>query len=252
MPGLPELHKMTRLFGETARNYVIIGEGNTSCRRDAESFWIKASGQQMETIEESGFVAVQFAPIMDLFANPPKTETEQKARIATAKVDANIALMPSIEVSFHAMLLQDCGVEVVGHTHPVAINRILCSNRARVLAEKRIFPDEVVLCGPESVFVPYADPGLPLAFAIREAVKTFMDKHSEAPKVILLQNHGLISLGQSTREVQNITAMTVKAAEILAGAYMVGEPVFMDEAEVMHIYKRPDELYRRQQFVDGY
>ena len=45
--------------------------------------------------------------------------------------------------------------------------------------------------------------------------------------------------------------MAVKAAEILAGAYMVGEPVFMDEAEIMHIYKRPDEIYRRKQFVEG-
>ncbi len=251
MPILQELHKMTNLFGQPQRNYVIIGEGNTSCRRDANSFWVKASGQQMETIEESGFVAVNFAPIMDLFSNPPKTESEQKARIAAAKVDATVSLMPSIEVSFHAALLEDCGVEVIGHTHPIAVNRILCSNRAQVLAQKRIFPDEVVLCGPESVFVPYADPGFPLALAIREAVKAYMDKQGEAPKVILLQNHGLISLGQSTHEVINITSMVVKAAEILAGTYMVGEPVFMEESEIMHIYKRPDEIYRRKQFVEG-
>jgi rhamnose utilization protein RhaD (predicted bifunctional aldolase and dehydrogenase) len=250
MPSLQELHKMTRFFGEAQRNYVIIGEGNTSCRCDGDSFWIKASGQQMETIEEGGFVGVNFAPIMDLFVNPPATETEQKARMASAKVDAGSALMPSIEVSFHAMLLQDCEVQVIGHTHPVAVNRILCSTRATALAQKRIFPDEVVLCGPESVFVPYADPGLPLAVVMREEVKAYMDKHGEAPKVILLQNHGLIALGQSTREVVNITAMVVKAAEILAGAYAVGEPVFMDESEIMHIYKRPDEIYRRQQFVD--
>ena len=80
----------------------------------------------------------------------------------SAMVDSESSLMPSIEVSFHAMLLAECNVEFVGHTHPIAINQLLCSEHAESFAKHRIFPDEVVLCGPESVFVPYADPGLPL------------------------------------------------------------------------------------------
>jgi rhamnose utilization protein RhaD (predicted bifunctional aldolase and dehydrogenase) len=249
MPTLHELVEMTNTFGQPHRQYVIIGEGNTSCRTDHDTFWIKASGQQMETINEGGFVEVHFQPVLDLLDNPPATQTEQKARIRSAVVNPDVKLLPSIEVSFHAMLLHECGVQVVGHTHPVAVNRILCSNRAEVFARKRIFPDEVVLCGPESVFVPYADPGLPLAIVMRERVREFMSRHGEAPKVILLASHGFIALGSTPREVLNITAMAVKAAEILAGAYSVGEPVFMDEEEVMHIYKRPDEIYRRNQFV---
>jgi len=60
----------------------------------------------------------------------------------------------------------------------------------------------------------------------------------------------LIALGQTHSEALNITAMAVKAAEIFAGACMVGEPVFMSQADIMHIYQRPDEIYRRQQFVE--
>jgi hypothetical protein len=51
--------------------------------------------------------------------------------------------------------------------------------------------------------------------------------------------------------VLNITAMCVKAAQIFTGAYAVGQPVFLSEAEIMHIYKRPDEQYRRVRFVTG-
>lgn len=245
---LPELVRMTNTLGQPHRQYVIIGEGNTSCRADADTFWIKASGQQMETLGESGFVRAQFNATLDLLVHPPQTQTEQKERILATKADPNTPGMPSIEVSFHAMLLHECRVDVIGHTHPVAVNRILCSTRARDLT-RRIFPDEAVLCGPESAFVPYADPGIPLALAIRDSARAYMDKQGEAPKVILLQNHGMIALGMTCTEVLNITAMCVKAADILAGTYAVGEPVFMSDADILHIYRRPDEIDRRAGFV---
>jgi rhamnose utilization protein RhaD (predicted bifunctional aldolase and dehydrogenase) len=98
--------------------------------------------------------------------------------------------------------------------------------------------------------VPYCDPGLPLALEIRKQTRAYLDKNGEAPKVILLANHGLIALGQTTAEILNVTAMCVKAAHIFAGACAVGEPVFMSAEDIAHIYKRPDEIYRRQQFVE--
>jgi rhamnose utilization protein RhaD (predicted bifunctional aldolase and dehydrogenase) len=245
---LQQLVDLTRTLGQPHLNYVIIGEGNTSCRIDDTSFSVKASGQQMVNIEADGFVAVRFEPMLKMLDNPPQTQTEQSAITNDARVNNTTRLVPSIEASFHAMLLHECEVQWVGHTHPVAANRLLCSNHAENFAQRRIFPDEAVLCGPESVFVSYADPGLPLAIEMRTAVREYMDKHDEAPKVVLLKNHGMVVLGNTATEVLNITAMCVKAAEILWGAYAAGEPVFMDEADVLHIYKRPDEIYRRKQF----
>ncbi|MFN8560727.1 MAG: hypothetical protein U0703_03640 [Anaerolineae bacterium] len=63
-------------------------------------------------------------------------------------------------------------MRVIGHTHPLAVNAILCSDRAEQFATNRMFPDEAVLCGPRSVLVPYVDPGLPLSLAIRDRVRT--------------------------------------------------------------------------------
>ena len=65
------------------------------------------------------------------------------------------------------------GVACVGHVHAIAVNQILCSPRAREFAERRACPDEIVMCGVESVFVPYAEPGLELSQAIRREVVAF-------------------------------------------------------------------------------
>jgi len=244
-----ELVQLSRDLGQADRQLVIIGEGNTSLRVDNKSFWVKASGYQLPTITPQGFAQIRFAPILALFDSPPQTNTEQRHALRAALVDGSHA-DPSVETSFHAMLLHDCGVNCIAHTHPVAVNRLLCSAHAETFARNRIFPDEVVLCGPESIFVPYVDPGLPLAIAIREQVRAYMAKYEEAPKVILLASHGLITLGSTSTEALNITMMANKAAEILWGALQLGEVPFMTEEEIMHIYKRPDEIYRRQRFVN--
>ena len=264
---------MTRALGEPAMDYVIIGEGNTSMRIDDERFYVKASGHQMHGIGEDGFVAVRFEPMLGLLDDPPRSLSEQKRITAAAvlprgsasaaenrrvptQADASgetkgeLAPSPSIEVSFHAMLLQDCGAKFIGHTHPTVINQIMCSEYAADFAHKRRFPDEVVLCGPQSALVPYADPGLPLAILMRRRVREFMAAQGEAPKLILLENHGMIALGDSPAEILNITAMAVKAARIHLGAMLTRKPTYLPEAEVWHLYRRPDEIYRRNLFVE--
>lgn len=247
--GLDALVEMTRALGKPKMKYVVIGEGNTSGLIDERSFWIKASGQQMHKIKADGFVGVRLAPILELFNTPDISADDMKRATQEARLDPDAPLLPSIEVTFHAALLADCNVRYIAHTHPVAVNQIMCSPRAEEFAMNRLFPDEAVLCGPRSVFVPYADPGLPLAVAIRERVLDYIDEQGEPPKVVLLANHGLIALGQTPAEALNVTAMCVKAAEIFIGACAAGGPVFMSQAEVSHIYRRPDEIYRRRRFV---
>ena len=247
---LDSLVHLSNTLGALDRKLVIIGEGNTSHRADEQSFRVKASGFQLGTIRAEGFVQVYFAPILQLFDNPPGSLAEEREALAAARVDQSTALRPSVETTFHAMLLHDCNVQCIAHTHPIAVNRLLCSSQAELFARNRLFPDEIVLCGPESVFVPYVDPGLPLAKTIRERVRQYMDVYDEAPKVILLKNHGLITLAQTTTEALNITAMCVKAAEILIGTLMIGKPDFLSRDVVMHIYRRPDEIYRRNLFMD--
>ena len=248
-PSLDSLIQLTRALGEPQNDYVIIGEGNTSMRLDAESFAVKASGQQMRGIGAGGFVSVKIAPLLAMLDDPPARLSDEKA-ITQAAVIGETGARPSVEASFHAMLLQDCGARYIGHTHPTAINQILCSACAADFACQRRFPDEVVLCGPASALVPYADPGLPLAIAMRERVRRYQAEYGEAPRLILLENHGMVALGESAAEILNITAMAVKAARIFLGALLTGAPTHLPADEVWHIYRRPDEIYRRQRFVN--
>lgn len=247
---LTKLVEMTRTLGQPHLDYVIVGEGNTSCRADSGTFWVKASGQQMNGIGESGFVQVHAQPILQMLEQSPGDLAAQKKVMEASRVDPASKLMPSVEVSFHAMLLEECNAEYVGHTHPVAINQISCSSRAHEFAVKRMFPDQIVLCGPESVYVPYVDPGLPLALAIRERVRAYIGKYNEPPKTILLGNHGLIVVGKTPTEILNVMAMAVKSARIFMGACALGEPAYMADEDIPHIYRRPDEIYRRRQFVE--
>jgi ribulose-5-phosphate 4-epimerase/fuculose-1-phosphate aldolase len=63
-----------------------------------------------------------------------------------------------------------------------------------------------------------------------------------------MQNHGFIALGRTALEVENITAMYVKAARVLLGSYALGGPHFLSSTDVARIHTRPDELYRRKEW----
>jgi rhamnose utilization protein RhaD (predicted bifunctional aldolase and dehydrogenase) len=151
-----------------------------------------------------------------------------------------------VEALFHAWLLTLPEIEFVGHTHAPAINSILCSPRAREFAERRLFPEEIVCCDEASVLVPYTDPGLRLARAIRVRTERFIRAHGHPPRLVLLQNHGVIALGRTPDAVLAAMRIAEKTARIWLGAAALGGPVFLKRADVRRIAGRPDEKQRRQ------
>jgi rhamnose utilization protein RhaD (predicted bifunctional aldolase and dehydrogenase) len=245
---LEQLVAMSRRLGDPALDYAILGEGNTSARIDADTFWVKASGAEMRTIGAGGFVQVRFAGVLSILETEDLSDAEVKARLEAARVDPEAKARPSVETVLHALALQLDGVSFVGHTHPTAVNALLCSQKVEEAIAGRLFPDEIVYCGPAPVYIPYTDPGVPLARAVRAEINRYLDEYRETPKVILMQNHGLIALGKTASEVENVTAMYVKTARVILGAYALGGPLFMSAEAVARIHTRPDELYRRQEW----
>lgn len=236
---------MARTLGDPGQDYVILGEGNVSARESDKSFWVKASGTAMNGITEDGFVEVWQEPVLAMLRASQSSDSQVKEVLETAKVLPQSRLRPSVETTFHAVALTEGEAKYVGHTHPTALNGILCSNRAREAFGGRLFPDEIVICGPAPAFVAFTDPGLPLALAIQQEIRRYKVQYKRAPKVILLQNHGLIALGQTDMEVLQITAMMNKTARVILGAYTVGEPNFLSQDAVQRIDTRPDEQFRR-------
>jgi len=144
-------------------------------------------------------------------------------------------------------------VNWVIHTHPIAVNGILCSGRAADFANQRMFPDEIVCCGQKGALLPYTDPGLPLAKAIKPAVEGFRAGAGVLPRVILLTNHGMIAPAATAAGAMAATLMAVKAAEIFNIAAAHGGPVFLNSTGVHRIESRKDEHHRRKElgFVIG-
>lgn len=237
---------LSHQLGREERKLAILGEGNTSARISADTFVVKASGSNLGSLTEQGTAVCRFDKLLPLVDRKAMTDEAIDEALFAARIDPN-ARKPSVEAIFHAYLLTLPGVNFVGHTHPVAVNQLLCSKHARRFAKRRTFPDEIVCCGVESVFVPYTDPGLKLAQAMRAAVVGYIKRLSRPPRVILLENHGFIALGATPEAVLAATLMGVKAAEIFAGAAAIaGRPNFLTPAQVVRIAGRPDEHYRQK------
>jgi rhamnose utilization protein RhaD (predicted bifunctional aldolase and dehydrogenase) len=249
-PGVPptELIELSRFLGSP--EYAVLADGNTSARAtDAvarETFWVKASGTSLAQATETDFVLIDLARARAMLARADMTDAQVRAELIVCKIDARPTPLPSIETVMHAALLSYAGVRFVGHTHPTSINALTCSTRFRDALSGRIFPEEVVVCGPESVLVPYADPGLPLARLIKTCVDDFVQRRNELPRAIYLQNHGFIAIGASAREIRNITIMSDKAAKIRAGALAAGGLTFLSDADINRIHGRSDIHYRQK------
>lgn len=243
--SIASLLQLSHDLGSDRLRMAILGEGNTSVRLDGETFAVKASGSNLATLTEDGVAVCRFDKLLPLLDAPSATDAEIDAALYGARVDER-AKKPSIEALFHAYLLTLPGVRCVGHVHAIAVNQILCSPRAREFARKRIFPDDIVMCGAESVYVPYSDPGLGLAKAIRDQLVAFVRRTGREPKVILLKNHGIIAVGPSPKAVLGTLLMAEKSAEIFVGAAALGGPDFLTSYQVARIAGRPDEHYRQK------
>ena len=244
---LDELVSMSLTLGKPENDYVILGVGNTSARAGADHFYVKGSGKYLAASDKDTFVKVKLKDALAILDSGELTDEEIKDALLAACADPANKMRPSVETTFHAFLLSLDGVDFVGHTHPTAVNSLLCSVNAEKILSGRVFPDEIVYCGVEPIYVPYVDPGLGLARAIRERTYQFIDSQRCEPKVILVQNHGLIALGKTAHEVEAITAMWCKTCRVLAGASVFGGIHYFTRENVDRIHTRPDEHYRRKQ-----
>jgi rhamnose utilization protein RhaD (predicted bifunctional aldolase and dehydrogenase) len=242
---LGKLLVLSHELGREDRRLTILGEGNTSANTGADTMLVKASGSNLATLTSTEITACRRQPLVELLEKNALTDEAVETALMDARIEP-VSLKPSVEAMFHAWLLTLPGINYVGHTHPVAVNALLCSPRAWDFATQRLFPDEIVCCGPSSVLVPYTDPGLALARAIRDAVRAEIQRAGGIPRVVLLENHGLITLGATPQAVLAATLMTVKAAEITIAACAAGGPRYLTKADVDRIAHRNDEHYRQR------
>jgi rhamnose utilization protein RhaD (predicted bifunctional aldolase and dehydrogenase) len=167
--------------------------------------WIKPSGVPMASLAAGDLVPLDQRVLLEVLDRPsnesngdvdPVTAAGSAARLAEAH-----GRRPSVELLFHALLPE----RYVLHTHPVVANSVTCNQQGMALTER--------LFGDGAVWVPYTDPGLPLARAIRSARSSKEARTGRAaPAITFLGNHGLVV---GADRVEDIEAQTFHLTELI-------------------------------------
>ncbi|MDD2231380.1 MAG: class II aldolase/adducin family protein [Sphaerochaetaceae bacterium] len=191
MEGIEQLVETSRLYGSDAR-FVLLGGGNTSLKKDG-IMWIKASGTQLGTIDEHGFVRMSLDKLAAIWLKSYPSDTkEREAAVLSDMMDARVegeTLRPSVEVLLHAFLPFDCVV----HLHPALVNGMTCGQSGET-ACRSLFP--------EALWIPLVNPGFILASTVRAAYLKRKEETGSFAKVIFLQNHGVFVAGETFSDIK--------------------------------------------------
>lgn len=247
-PSPPEsLVTLARRLGDPASGLAILAEGNVSCM-EGGTMWVTCSGARLSSCTAENFVAVDPERLLESARGRDVSIAEARGLLDAAVHPAGRGKRPSTEAWMHAVLLLRTGARFVAHTHPEALLSLLALNEADDLARRRLFSDEVVLCGPATLFVPYVMPGLPLAREIGARLRTWQGRL----KCLWLRNHGLIALGESAADALATTLMAAKAARVLLGALSTGREIqFLQPGEIADLEAWDDEAVRRRVIADS-
>jgi uridine kinase/ribulose-5-phosphate 4-epimerase/fuculose-1-phosphate aldolase len=173
------------------------GGGNVSYKFNSETMAVKASGLRLEELSErTGFVGIDIATLRRFFntprqdISPEKIQAEYDEMITTARSPIpslpDAGLRPSIETGFHGIL-----DTAVIHTHSVYVNILTCSLEGKQIL-KTLFP--------EAAYIPYRTPGVPLTFAISQALK------QKPYQIFFLENHGVVVSAPNVTSAFNLHA----------------------------------------------
>jgi rhamnose utilization protein RhaD (predicted bifunctional aldolase and dehydrogenase) len=241
---LEQLVGLCRELGREERELAILGEGNVSCDCGDGTFWIKASGASLGSLVPEDVSRVRLDEVLAFLAEDAPTEADIERKLVAA-LAASEQRKPSVETFMHAICLTVGEAKWVAHVHSTAINKILCSRMGAQPFLQHVFPDAIVVCGAQPAVIPYVDPGFRLAAAVRSELLRYREAHGVSPKLLLMANHGPVSLGSSAREALNIMLMADKWARVLLGTFALGGPAYLPAEEVSRIDNRIDEQYRR-------
>lgn len=241
-PDLTELVQLSRTLGEPWRRFAIQAEGNTSQRLGEDVLAVKATGRSLREASTEDFVQVSLQRVSRIVDDPDAGDAEV-ARYFD-EIEAEQGARPSVEALLHVVCVLDGGATVVAHTHPESVNALLCSDKAAVLAEQPLFPDQIVVVGRRALLVPYTDPGVVLAREVRRRLAEHTAEHG-VPRTIYLGNHGMVALGATAVQVLQVTEMADKTSRVLATALSLGTVVPMADAGAARIDTRADEQVRR-------
>jgi rhamnose utilization protein RhaD (predicted bifunctional aldolase and dehydrogenase) len=207
-----ELNEFIHISKYVGQRFDLIqaGGGNTSVKMLSGEMHIKASGYALsELSQDKGYVTVDSRGLADrllsseIVHDPDKKNREFLCKQLVQESIVDSGLLPSIETALHLLLHQ-----YTCHTHPVAVNVLTCAENWRESLSEHF---------PTACLVPYATPGIDLAIAMHGEIEKYREVHYKEPKVVFLQNHGLLISSDCPKEVIRLNdEVVVRAEEIVS------------------------------------
>src|SRR3989442_14755052 len=202
------------------RGVVNIYGGNTSAKltgtdhagRSVNLLWVKGSGGDMAAITEAGFAGLRLAEILPLLDRTAMTDEEMVEYLTRCAAFPNRPRQ-SIETLLHAFL----PARHVDHTHPDAVISLACASDGQALCRR--------LWGHRAVWVDYTRPGFSLSQWVSRGVRT-----APQAELVVMGQHGLIPLGQSSPECYERTIRAIADAEEFIAGQRRGQKRFSGAA----------------------
>lgn len=203
MIELKNLIQMSKYAGERF-DLVQAGGGNSSAKLKNNQMLIKASGYLLSDISINvGYSKVYTNKISNIINNDAiknefsKRKKEILAKKLVEEATINKINRPSIETLLHSTLYK-----YTLHTHPIVVNIIVIKKEWKEILLS-IFKNK------DMALVPYKTPGIDLALELNKVISNF----KVIPKIIFLQNHGLIITSNNINDIQKITEIVLEKIE---------------------------------------
>jgi NAD(P)-dependent dehydrogenase (short-subunit alcohol dehydrogenase family)/rhamnose utilization protein RhaD (predicted bifunctional aldolase and dehydrogenase) len=209
-----DLVSVSRKYGSD-RTQIIAGGGNTSVKH-GNRMWIKSSGVALGSIEPSGFLELDRPTVLAMLERTDwsKNREEREDEIAQVLLQSRVnppdpSVRPSVESTLHALMPQ----AFVLHTHGELANAAACSREGEKALSKVKLPKDI-----RAIWIPYVDPGLPLATTFAKAVDAYLKKNGTPPNLAFMGKHGILAAGETAREADNLLQTCDKAIRKAIGA----------------------------------
>lgn len=197
---LKDLVALSRKYGSDP-THIIAGGGNTSVKK-GDRLWIKASGQALATIDTNGFLELRMPEVLGILDRKDWSDDrdEREDQIVQVLLNSRVNpphpnMRPSVESTLHALMPQT----FVLHTHGELANGVTCSKQGEKAFESLPLPKKV-----RPVWIPYVDPGMPLAQTLAKALKRYEDTQGVSANCVFMGKHGILTAADTAEEAEDL------------------------------------------------
>lgn len=111
---------------------------------------------------------------------------------------------------------------------------------------KSFTPDDIVYCKAHYLYIPKQENEPKILLAAQEKIAAYFAKYGYLPKVLALQNKGVIGVEESLKAVQNILDVYENILKISFFSENFGGPKFLNDEQIAFIDNWEVENYRRK------